>query len=189
MKTFRGLVNSGSNSQNYSCYLEYIDDSFWWGNREFAVKNDPQLFKYIEKNKIDKSEFITGHHELLDNEGCYWMGFKKGSKGYDGLDIRWYSKNRRLRPILDYLNEKVENSFISSPKQYFLGNISSLENLTFSIDHKIEDGEMVLNKDIHEYIVKNLSPDKLFEKSEIAMYYKKDELVSVLAPKKIIHLH
>jgi hypothetical protein len=195
MRTFRSLLKYNQQSR---AYLEFINNSFWWGNQYILLKNDSEMFRYFEKNKIDKSRFVTGNVEGLDNDGSYYMQFEPDSRGYSGLIVDWYSKDRYLTSVLNsdsgiiinrqsgtiHLTSTLNNSS-GKDKMNFLAEISSISSLEFTLDYLDRKCRILIDKDIHEYIVKNLSPDKLFEKNQIVKYYQGNENVALFCPKII----
>lgn len=171
MKNFRGMVQL--NNLNY---LEFFDDSFWWGNREFVIRDDPNLEKYMEANKIEKSQLISGDVNSLDNDGSYLIGFEGGSGGFSGFFAKWYSKNKFLSPVLGF----AENFFplevlgikkFGSKEKYFLG---------YS-----EHWEFYVNKTVHDYFSETLAPSKFGknEREDIS-YFKENKLVGIISPFK-----
>lgn len=171
MKNFRGMVRL--NDVNY---LEFFDDSFWWGNRGFFIGDDPNLERYMEANKIDKDQLIPGNVNRLDNDGSYIMGFEKGSKGFSGFFVKGYSKEKFISPIIGFAKnfsplEVLEIKKFGSKEKYLLG---SSEHWDFYVD-----------RNIHDYFTETLSSNEFGrnERDDIS-YFKNNKLVGIISPFK-----
>jgi hypothetical protein len=173
MKNFRGMVRL--NDLNY---LEYFDDSFWWGNREFIFRDDPQLIKHLELKKEDDSKIISYAKDVMENRGQFEMGFEEGSRGFHGFNVKWFSLNETFKYLVKG-QEKVapleilETKKFGSKEKYFLGSS--------------EYWDIYVNKQVHDYLIGNFSVDLFGENSRDNISYLKDnKLVALVSPFKVL---
>lgn len=165
MKTFRGLVNG---AKSYP-FLEKIGNSIWWTNGRITLKDDPELFRYFEKRDFDK-EYLFLNLEYCEPRRIF---FEADSRGYSGLKIGDSVHTSKISNLLNF--------YSSSKKNIFLSEIPFDES-EFPADSRSDGAKFVIEKDINDYISKQLFPTRLYHGEGILKYFKGNDLVCLFAP-------
>jgi hypothetical protein len=146
------------------------------GNREFLLRDDPQLIKHLEMKKEDGLENISYSKYVKENDGLFGIGFNKRSRGFSGFEVKWHFPNKMFRHLVK--NQNIISSLdvlgikkFGSKDKYFLGCS--------------ENCDLYVNKQVHDYLFDNFQIDVFGENRDNRISYLKDDLlVALVSPFK-----